>query len=247
MRFVLGFPLAPLNETFDLFEFKIIREVIRHLLYVGIVVGAPTCTGVIYYSAGGNYDPMTTFNKRLKTFGFTGLDVAVINILPFLNIASNTIYFISFKTNVFRINKISSLLFSLNEDIHKILGNDLFDSLEEKKRAKGLKRYWNLISMSVTPLVAAASLTGSFATIAFGDNAFEFSNLQKILFCVSLGVFDFCYIYPTTAASADYLVCFLLCEAKEMCEKYCTALHLLNKPDKVHSGVQRSYHRMTIQ
>ena len=247
MRFCLGFPLAPLNDTSGLFEFKIVREVIRHLLYVVIVVGAATCTGVIYYTSRRDGDPSSTFNKELKTFGFTGLDVAVINILPFLNIASNTVYFLSFKTNVFRINKISSLLVSLNEDLHKILGNDLFESLEEKKRAKGLKRYWNLISISVTPLVAAALLTGSFATIAFGDNAFEFSNLQKIVFCVSLGVFDFCYIYPATAASADYLVCFLLCEAKEMCEKYCTAMHLLNKPDKFHSGLHRSHQRKTIQ
>ena len=115
------------------------------------------------------------------------------------------------------------------------------------KRVKGLKRFWNLICMSVTPLVAAALLTGSFATIAFRDNAFEFSNLQKIIFCGCLGLFDFCYIYPATAVSADYFVCFLLCEAKEMCEKYCTALNLLNKPDKVHSSLQRSYHRMTIQ
>ena len=101
--------------------------------------------------------------------------------------------------------------------------------------------------MSVTPLVAAALLTGSFATIVFRDDAFEFSNLQKIIFCGALGVFDVCYIYPTTAASADYLVCFLLCEAKAMCEKYCTAMHLLNKPHEVRSGLQRSYHKMCIQ
>ena len=247
MRCILGFPLAPLNETFDLFEFKIVREMIRHLLYVGIVVGAAICTHVIYITSRRDNDLLSTFNKRLKSFGFTGLDVAVINILPFLNIASNSVYFICFKTNVFRINKISSLLFSLNEDLHKILGNDLFDSLEHMKRVKGLKRFWNLICMSITPLVAAALLTGSFATIAFRDNAFEFSNLQKIILCGSLGLFDFCYIYPATALSADYLVCFLLCEAKEMCEKYCKAMNLLNKPDKVHSSLQRSYHRMTIQ
>ena len=109
MRFLLGFPLAPLNETFDLFEFKIVREMIRHLLYVGIVVGAAICTQVISITSRRDErddDLLSTFNKRLKTFGFTGLDVAVINILPFLNIASNSVYFICFKTNIFRVNKI---------------------------------------------------------------------------------------------------------------------------------------------
>ena len=46
MRFGLGFPLTPINETNDTFEFKPCQELIRHLLYLGIL-GAATGPGFV--------------------------------------------------------------------------------------------------------------------------------------------------------------------------------------------------------
>ena len=245
MRFIVGFPLTPLNKNFDLFEFKPFWELIRYLMFIAVFLASGVCTGVIYSSSKATGNIFSAFMERLKGFGFTGLDVAVINLLPPLNIASNTIYFFSFKAIVFKLNKISSLLFSLNEDFHKVLKNDLFDSFEEKEKAQGFKFYWNLIYVSVAPLVATVLITLSFTAIAFEDDAVEFSTLQKVIFCVALGIFGICYIYPPSAISADYVVCLLLSKAKEMCEKYSIAMGVLENSDRIHSGLQR-YYRSTF-
>ena len=241
MRFSLGFPLTPLNKNFDLFEFKLIWELIRYFMFMAVFAASNACIAVIYSAGKDTGNPFSSFSERLRSFGFTGLDIAVINLLPPLSLVSNAIYFISFKAIVLRLNKISSLLFSLNEDLHKILGNDLFDSLEDREKAKGLRFYWNLVYVSVAPLVATVLITFSFATIAFEDNAGEYSTLQKVIFCVALGTFGLCYIYPPSAISADYVVCLLLSKAKEMCEKYSFSLHVLKHTDRIHSGLLRYY------
>ena len=239
MRFFVGFPLTPLNENYDLFEFKLIFELIRYLVFIIVFLSTGLCPCVIYSTNKETGNLFSAFKERFQSFGFTGLDIAVINLLPFLNIASNTIYFMSFKAIVFRLNKISSLFLSLNEDFHKLLENDLFDSLEAIEKERGLKYYWNAIYLAFTPLVATVLITLSFAAIAFGDNAVEYSSLQKVIFCIALGIFGLCYIYPPFAISADYTVCFLLTNAKEMCEKYCIAMELLENPAKIYASLQR--------
>ena len=245
MRFLLGFPLTPLNENFDLFEFKLIWELIRYFMFTAVFAASSVCVGVIYSSNKGNL--FSSFSERLRSFGFTGLDIAVINLVPPLSFVSNAIYFISFKAIVFKLNKISSLLLSLNEHLHRLLGNDLFGSLENREMAHGFKFYFNLIYVSAAPLLATVLITFSFATIAFEDDAVKYSTLQKVIFCVALGIFGICYIYPPSAISADYIVCLLLSKATEMCEKYGIALQLLENTDRIHSGHQRYYGKTLIQ
>ena len=246
LRVILGFPLTPVNETFDSFEFKPFRELIRYLIYIVIYGAACATNGVIYSSKRENANPALMFNERLKDFGFTGLDVAVLMFLPWLNIASNTIYFISFKGITSKINKITCLIIELEKNLFKLLGGDVFDSLEDKTMKKGLKFYWNLFYISLAPLLATILITISFATIAFTDDTIDFSTLEKVFFCFGLGFFASSYIYPPSAMSADFIVFFLLVETKEMCEKYCTAMVLSGHPDSLQSNPQKSRHTTTF-
>ena len=83
-------------------------------------------------------------------------------------------------------------------------------------------------------------MTISFSIIAFEDESVDFSTVQKILYPGALGIFSLCWIYPPVAISADFLVCFLLNNAKEVCEKYQAAIHLKKKPDGPYSEMQKS-------
>ena len=219
--------MTPLNENFDSFEFRSSYELMRFMIYLGIV-GA---TGVINYivylngrSIGNKTDPFFIFNKRLKNFGFTGLDVGVLSVLPFLNIASNVGYLISFKMIVHKLNKISLLISSINVELNQLLGNSLFKSLEDKTCPTGLKSYLPQLYAFAIPVTASSMITISFSIIAFRDDTVDFSTLQKVLFFVALWIFCNCWIYPPTAISADFLVCFLLNNVRVVCEKYHAAI-----------------------
>ena len=241
MRLSLGFPLTPADKTYDSFEFKPVYELIRLFIYLGILAGTGVINFVVLYNVSENKtNPLFMFNERLKNFGFTGLDIAVLSSMPCLNIASNIFYLISFKTVVKRLNKISLLLSSLNNDLYRLLGNDLFDDLEVRARPRGFKHYLPQIHASLIPVTAATLMTISFSIIAFEDDFTEFSSAQKILYSGALGIFSLCWIYPPVAVSADFLVCFLLNSAKEICEKYQAAILLTESPNGSYSQTQKS-------
>lgn len=240
LRCVLGFPLTPVNEAYESFEFKTCCELIRYLIFMGILAAAGTTTGVVYSKGGETGNPVFAFNERLRNFGFTGLDVAVIMALPFFNIASNTVHFFSFKAIVSKINKITSLILELNENLCKLLGRNVFDSLEDMEKTKGLKQYWHLFYISAAPLLATILITTAFATIAFRDDTIEFSTLEKIGFCIAAGVFALSYIHPPSAAASDFIVYYLLVEAKKMCGKYCNAMILHGNSGSLRTGLQGS-------
>ena len=167
--------------------------------------------------------------------------------MPFLNIVSNTFYLFSFKIVAKRLNKISFLFSSLNNDLYKLLGNDLFNALEVRARPRGLRHYLPQLHASLIPVTAATLMTISFSIIAFEDDSAEFSTFQKILLSGGLWIFSLCWIYPPVAISADFLVCFLLNNAKEVCEKYQAAILLKESPNGPYSQMQKSTMKNVIR
>ena len=91
MRIALGFPLKAKDESLVLFEFGNYLELMRYLMYLTIVVGSSLCCVFLLFITDRktNYG-WTMFSNSLKSYGFSGLDIAVISLLPILNIISNT-------------------------------------------------------------------------------------------------------------------------------------------------------------
>ena len=108
--------------------------------------------------------------------------------------------------------------------MNNLLGNDLFHSLEAKSTPKGLTRYLHIIYVLIISLTASALVSSSFCTILFQDDSLDWSTVQKVLLLIGLFIFCVCCMYPPNSASADYVVCLLLGEAKEICEKFKMAM-----------------------
>lgn len=243
LRFCLGFPLKVKNEKFPSFEFRNVLELIRYLMYLALVGGSiAVFLGVIYTSNRTTNRILNTFNDSLKKYGFSGLDIAVVLLLPFFNIISNTIHLILFKYGAKRLNKLNASLSLINQDLQKLLGNDLFDSFEEQNKPKGLKRYLFLLYVTVIPNIASAMISISFSAIIFQNESLELSIDKKVTFTTLFSVFTVCYMYPPTSASADSVVYILLKEAKEICEKFNVGIVLRQNHDS-DSGMNRTIYK----
>ena len=142
-----------------LYEFGNYLELMRYLIYLTIVVGSALCCVFLLFITDQktNYG-WTMFSNSLKSYGFSGLDIAVISLLPILNIISNTIHLVSFKSEAKRLSKVNVLLSLINEELHKLLGQDLFDSFDNKSTLKGWKLFLFFLYISMIPMIASAMI-----------------------------------------------------------------------------------------
>ena len=227
MRLSLGFPLKAEDESLVSYEFGKCLEMMRYLMYLIIVVGSCLCCILLLFTADRKTNNCwTMFTDDLKSYGFSGLDIAVISLLPVLNIISNTIHLISFRSEAKKLSKVNAMMSLINEDLHKLLGNDLFDSFENKSALKG----WNLVVfflyISLIPMVASAMISVALSAIIFQSKSGELSMAKKVMFTTFYSIFTVSYMYPPTSASADFVVYVLLKEAKGLCEKFKIAIVL---------------------
>ena len=221
MRLGLGFPLKAKDDSFVSFEFGNFLESIRYLTYLTIVAGSSFgCTFMLFTGDRKTKNWFTTFSDDLRSYGFSGLDIAVIALLPMLNIISNTIHLFSFKSGVKALSKVNVLLSLVNEDLYKLLGHDLFDAIDSKSTMKGWRSYLFFLYVSLIPMIASAMISVSLSAIIFQNQAGDLTMSRKVMFTTFYSIFTVFYMYPPTSVSADFVVYVLVKEAKDLCEKF---------------------------
>ena len=215
LRWFLGFPLKPTNETFSQFSFNPCLEYSRHILYIFISSVSAVSLCYLYLKIENTKSPSIAVEQFIKRTGISNLDAAILFWLPLVNLVSSTLYLNSFRRTQEGINKISRSLTHVAEELYSLVRKTKFTSYwPEFKHAC---TFCALIS--IITCFGPAIFTVCFYNIFVNGN-FNLSTVHKISFCLSTFIFNISWIYPPMAISADFIVCHLLKETKHAFDKF---------------------------
>ena len=213
LRWFFGFPLKFIDDSFTCLKFIPILEYGRYGLYLVMVMLSLSYCSYVNMKRQQIWNFMSAMISMLKEEGISSLDIAVLLCMPFVNLISNTMYFISFKNDHIGWNKMSRSLSNINEEIHNRLG----------KKASGIQDrsligYSKFFFLWLTDAFSVVLLTICFSTTLISSE--NISNVEKIVFSLAQSYGVFCYIYPPVSYSADLVVSCLVLETKTAFDKF---------------------------
>lgn len=233
LRWLLGFPLKPVNMAFNQFAFHPWLEYISFSIYVSI---PHICTGYQNFVHAKYQDvenPFLAFVKPLSATGLSALDLVIMVSMPFVNQIWATLYLVSFKKNAKDISKVCLYGTNINKELHSELAKiNLIVNPSNHKKSTTLFVVGCII-------VTIASASGAIFWLLIVSKYDRILDAEIIAFCISSVIFNFCSNYPSIAVSADLLVCHLLCEVGHSFEKW----RAIMKPMKYSAG-QKKYNEL---
>ena len=226
LRWCLGFPLTIIGPNYNEFLFKLHLECTRFFLYLFIFSASAFYVIYIIMKRHNFNNLVEAYTYYFKSVGFTSFDSLVVNFLPYTNILASCFYFCSFRKHATRISKICVLLTDVKMTISII------------SRRSGISSKYNTFKAPVRLMVCGISIASVFQ-IAFVIAYFAASqngtlssplitNVEKCLVLIAFVIYDFCWVYPPMAISADLLIYHLLKEISDIFLKWNTIL----KPQK---------------
>lgn len=160
---------------------------------------------------------LEALQENYNRLGFTLLDIFVVIGMPFYNLISSIFYLASFRKEATRISKVCLHLTTLKKELY-----DLSDKEINKVKQSYSKRSLKLVVFGIFFAgVFWILVVAMFIEIQEGlFNKLLVSNEDRFLYLVGLVIFPGCWIYPSIAISADFIICHLLDEIAETFSKW---------------------------
>ena len=205
----LGFPLTFVDHTFTCLKFSPVLEYGKHALFLFMISLGSAYSSYAQMKRQQTWNLTSAMMGILKEVGISNLDIGVLISIPFVNLISNSIYFMSFKNDHPGWNRISKSLSNINESMEVHL----------RKKIPGIQnRYIKWIVLWIIMVVSIGMMTFCWSTVFSSSE--NVSNAEKILFGVIQFFFTAGYIYPPITYSADLIYCCLVSNTKVAFDKY---------------------------
>ena len=111
----LGFPLTFVDHSFTCLKFSPVLEYGKHALFLFMVSLGFAYSSYAQMKRQQTWNMTSAMLGILKEVGISNLDIGVLISIPFVNLISNSIYFMSFKTDHPGWNRMSRSLSHMNE------------------------------------------------------------------------------------------------------------------------------------
>ena len=205
----LGFPLTFVDHSFTCLKFSPVLEYGKHALFLFMVSLGFAYSSYAQMKRQQTWNMTSAMLGILKEVGISNLDIGVLISIPFVNLMSNSIYFMSFKKDHPGWNRMSRSLSHMNEAMET----------HARKKIRGIQnRYMKWLLLWLIIVISVGMMTLCWTTVfSSSDNV---SNAEKIVFGVIQFFFTAGYIYPPIAYSADLVYCCLVSNTKVAFDKY---------------------------
>ena len=229
LRLLFGFPLTPIGNNLDQYKFDNLTEFLRYIAGIIVACLSAFVTFYLLYKGTEIENPILSIKESFKGIGYSGLDIGVLIVISPINHICNFAYFLSFKQGVVGINKISRHLTKLNEEFHHLLFEN--NHSRHKNKTTNFFRYFRLFFLAILAIIASVMLTYSWSKIVFRKYSSSFATGETVSFIIAMYVSNLCYIYPPMMKSADFVVCYLLEETKDVLGSFRLLLSQQNRKD----------------
>lgn len=224
LRLSLGFPLKPMNDAYNQFQFNYFFEFLRHAFYLCIFAGGFVFTLRVHIMRTGQWNPWLATVHDVSLIGLTELDLAVLIAFQLANIFSNTCFFFSFKNSNLNLNNLVRYLTNLNEEIY-----DISESMNRTFTTNTKAPYTKLAATFILSLFSAGLYASCWSTVLLAASTENLPKYENIAFGVVLFLMYAINIYPPMAASADFVVSHLVYETRDAFDKFKEMIKLRNK------------------
>ena len=203
----LGFPLTFVDHSFTCLKFNPALEYGKHALFLLLMSLSFAYFSYAQMKRQQTWNFTTATLSMLKEVGISDLDIGVLTCIPFVNLISNSIYFMSFKNDHPGWNRISKSLSGINEEVQIHFREKI--PVIQNSLLTGYKKW---ILLWIIEVISIGMMTICWSTIFSSSE--NVSTVEKIIFGVVNFLFTLGYIYPPVAYSADLIFSCLVSETK---------------------------------
>ena len=237
LRWLFGFPLAPVNDAYIKFSFKARLEYAKYSLYFGVPILMLLYLNYVFMKAEKTRNPLTAAHTFFTKRGFSTLDVVVFMSIPMVSLLSGWVYLNSFRRRHEGINKISKYLTRLNRKIY-VNPETPYCTLRQR-RCHEICIPFILIWLVIT--LATLLYTGCwYIAIHDGRSEQELSQSERISSGVIMFIGWILIAYPSMAVSADFVVFYLFKETKLALDEFKLMIKLKRKLHRKVTSCQES-------
>ena len=209
----LGFPLTFVDHSFTCLKFSPVLEYGKHALFLLLMSLSFAYFSYAQMKRQQTWNFTTATLSMLKEVGISDLDIGVLTCIPFVNLISNSIYFMSFKNDHPGWNIISKSLANIDEEIEACLREKIPIS-----HKSSLGRYKKWLILWIIMVISIGMMTLCWSTVF--NSSENVSNVEKIIYGVVYFFFALGYIYPPVAYSADLIFSCIVSGTKSTFDKY---------------------------
>ena len=207
LRLSWGFPLTFVDHSCTCLKFSPALECGRHAFFLFMMTLSWAYLSLAQMKRQQTWNLTTAVLSIMREVEISDLDIAVLSFIPFVNLISNSIYFMSFKNDHPGWNRISKSLSDINEEVQTHFREKI--PVIQNRLLTGYKKW---ILLWIIEVISIGMMTICWSTIFSSSE--NVSTVEKIIFGVVNFLFTLGYIYPPVAYSADLIFSCLVSETK---------------------------------
>ena len=217
LRFLLGFPLRPVDNTCVEFIFNPWVEYVRYGIYISIVLVSEGSFLFYCMMHGNASDPFSLTQKIFTTLGLSQLDMLVFLFMPSVNYVSWLCHFISFKNSVKHTNKICLTLSNVNQELSQSVCSTATKHCMRKQKSLALI-YLGTTFGVIGIIFWICTTCGLILDGKINGHILRQANMA--LYVMAGIVNGLTWVYPALLIMADLFICQLLETLGEAFEKW---------------------------